>query len=250
MAATNTSPEPLVCTPDYGVELPFDSFESFLPLQERAAAACETLSVLIDAGVVKKRDLKVKKEDKSTIKEIVEAFAEDEAKISKQVATSTKYAAMTPGALIGVHELLKEFSHSVVKNATQIRHLVTNKLLLETNNANPQIRIKALELLGKMSDVALFTERSEVTVHHRSTEELKLTLKEKLQMLKASKNEAITDVEVRETDTEGVKGLKTFDLDEELGLVVEENEESPVETAKNEEKDVESGVISERTDHT
>lgn len=245
MAATNISPEPLVCTPDYGVELPFDSFESFLPLHERAAAACETLAVLMESGVVKKKDLKVNKEDKDTIKEIVEAFAEDEAKISKQVATATKYAAMTPGALIGVHELLKEFSHSVVKSASQIRHLVTNKLLLETNNANPQVRIKALELLGKMSDVALFTERSEVTVHHKSTEELKLTLKEKLQMLKAPRNEEIMDVEVREMDKEGVKGLKSFDLDGELGLITEENEKSPVETAENEEKEVKSGVGSE-----
>ena len=51
--------------------------------------------------------------------------------------------------------------------------LVTNKLLLESENDDPRIRIRALELLGKISDVGLFAEKSRVTlnapVHGRST---------------------------------------------------------------------------------
>ena len=62
--------------------------------------------------------------------------------------------------------------------------MVTNKLVEETENPDPRIRVKALELLGKMSDVGLFTERSEVTVTHQTSDELREKLKEKLLRLK------------------------------------------------------------------
>jgi hypothetical protein len=59
-----------------------------------------------------------------------------------------------------------------------------NKLVQETENPDPRIRIRALELLGKITDVGLFTERSEVTVTHRTTEDLRARLREKLSKLK------------------------------------------------------------------
>jgi hypothetical protein len=101
----------------------------------------------------------------------------------------------------------------VVKNALQIRHLVTNKLILETASPDPRVRIRALELLGKISDVGLFTDRSEVTVTHRSTDELRNSLREKLQSLKQQND--VTDVEVKESE---VTEEPEFNLDEELGL--------------------------------
>jgi hypothetical protein len=108
---------------------------------------------------------------------------------------------------VGVHDTLKDFSHAVVKQATQIRHLVTNKLILETSNPDPRVRIKALELLGKISDVGLFTDRSEVTVTHRSTDDLKSNLQEKLAALRKKANEIdITDVDMREL------GVKTVEM--------------------------------------
>jgi hypothetical protein len=70
-----------------------------------------------------------------------------------------------------------------VDSAVQVRHLVTNKLIEETENADPRVRIRALELLGKISDVGLFAEKSEVTVTHQSTDELKERLRKKLTKL-------------------------------------------------------------------
>jgi hypothetical protein len=63
---------------------------------------------------------------------------------------------------------------------SQIRAYVTNKLLEESDNPDPRIRMKALELLGKISDVGLFAERTEVTVTHQTTEDLRETLRAKL----------------------------------------------------------------------
>ena len=60
---------------------------------------------------------------------------------------------------------------------------MTNRLIIESDNADPKIRIRALELLGKISDVGLFTERSEVVVTHQSNTELEDKLRDKLRRL-------------------------------------------------------------------
>ena len=48
---------------------------------------------------------------------------------------------------------------------------------------DPKIEIRALELLGKHSDVGLFTERSEITVHHTSSVTLEQSIKERIKRL-------------------------------------------------------------------
>jgi hypothetical protein len=76
--------------------------------------------------------------------------------------------------------LLNEYDKVVVKSASQIRTYVTNKLIAETANPDPRIRMKSLELLGKISDVGLFTDKTEITMRHRPTEELEQMLRERL----------------------------------------------------------------------
>ena len=44
--------------------------------------------------------------------------------------------------------------------SAHISGMVTNKLVLESENPDPRIRMRALELLGKISDVGLFSEKS------------------------------------------------------------------------------------------
>jgi hypothetical protein len=62
-----------------------------------------------------------------------------------------------------------------------------------------------LELLGKISDVGLFAEKSEVTVTHQSTDDLKAKLRRKLEKLVNPVDETILDGDF-------------IDLDAELGL--------------------------------
>jgi len=90
---------------------------------------------------------------------------------------------MTPAALRALDAQLKKFSHNRVEDATQVRNYVTNKLLEESENPDPRIRIKALELLGKISDVGLFAEKREVTVTHQTNDELRDALRQKLSRL-------------------------------------------------------------------
>ena len=111
--------------------------------------------------------------------------------------------------------ILKEFGQSVVENSLHIRHLVTNKLLLESENADPRIRLRALELLGKISDVGLFAEKSEITITHQSTDDLRGRLRGKLEKLVAGEFEVIEDAELIDVQAELV------DVQAELGLVDE-----------------------------
>jgi hypothetical protein len=82
--------------------------------------------------------------------------------------------------VVYLQPLLNEYDKVVVKSAAQLRTYVTNKLLAETANADPRIRLKSLELLGKVSDVGLFTDKTEITMRHRPTEELEQLLRERL----------------------------------------------------------------------
>lgn len=112
-----------------------------------------------------------------------------------------------PGVLVHLGALLSEYDKTVVQSASQLRTYITNRLLLESDNKDPRIRMKALEMLGKISDVGLFTDKTEITMRHRPTEELEQMLRERL--TKVIEAEATPDV-----STVAPKPQMALDLDE------------------------------------
>jgi hypothetical protein len=84
-------------------------------------------------------------------------------------------------------------------HSVQIRTYVTNKLIEESTNPDAKIRMRSLELLGKIGDVGLFIERSEVTVKHKTTIELQASIKERISKLLQvrSKAEDIQELPVK-----------------------------------------------------
>jgi len=95
----------------------------------------------------------------------------------------TKHEKQLPGVMRKLNALLDEYDHMIIDDAQQVRTYVTNRLLEESGDDDPKIRMRALELLGKISDVGLFSERQEITVKHQSTEELEDLLRNKLTKL-------------------------------------------------------------------
>lgn len=174
----------LFIAPEIGV--PFSDEVPYEDLRDKAEAACNTALELSEYGL----DVEPNKDDKDTAAKLAAAYAEDPEKTSKK-ATTKKISTLTPASIILTNNILQEFGHSVAENATQLRHLVTNKLLLESENDDPRIRIRALELLGKISDVGLFAEKTEVTITHQSTDDLRNKLRGKLEKLV----EPVMDVE-------------------------------------------------------
>lgn len=212
----------IVVTPDLGVIIPPDDLPH-ATLKERAAAACKTLYELAENGLDPEL-LVPTPEDQKLAEEILTAYAQNEEKTNSTV-TSNRLASLRPAAILELDTLLGEFSHAVVKNAVQIRTYVTNKLIQESVNPDPRVRIRALELLGKISDVGLFTERSEVTITHRSTEDLRQSLREKLSVIRAKtgRNDA-EDAKIIAHDEKTEKLLNSdlvVDVDAELGVLTD-----------------------------
>lgn len=192
----------LMLEPEIGV--PYSDEIPYMDLRARAEAACNTASMMEEHGL----EVEPTSEDEEIAAKIVLAYADDPSKTSKKVSTK-RASSLPPAALIMTHNILTQFGHSVVESAVQVRHLVTNKLIEETENPDPRVRIRALELLGKISDVGLFTDKTEVTITHRTTDELRESLRSKLSKL-VNPDEDIVEAEFVDADS--------VDVDAELGI--------------------------------
>ena len=198
----------LVLEPEIGV--PFSPDMSYMDLRVRAEAACATISELCEHGL----EVDPSQEDRDVAAALVTSYAEDAEKTSKKV-TNRRAAALTPASLVLTGNIIKEFGQAVVESSLHIRHMVTNKLILETENPDPRVRIRALELLGKISDVGLFAEKAEVTVTHQTTDDLREKLRMKLMKLVNPEEEA-EDADIIDVDV--------VDVDQELGVSEETDE--------------------------
>jgi hypothetical protein len=183
--------------PDLTIPFPEDN-PVLANFREKAEAACKTAELL---GI----DVTPTDEDLAVAEQAVYDLAENEDKANKKLVKKSS-PVTRPATYYAVNDILKEFSVKVVDNANQIRLLVTNNLILETANEDPKIRIRALELLGKITDVGLFTEKSEVTINQRSSKELVDSLRAKIHKLMTP-----TDVvDVKEVTVNG----QTVDLED------------------------------------
>ena len=89
-----------------------------------------------------------------------------------------------PAVILKLTAMLSEYDHEVVRDAAQMRQYVTNRLLEESDSKMPaQQRLAALKLLGQITEVGLFTERTEITVKTMPMENLEAKLYDKLKTL-------------------------------------------------------------------
>ena len=128
--------------------------------------------------------------------------------------TITPLKTSLPAAL-GVSAFLKTYGQSRAIDVEQVRTALTNKLLEIADCGETKYELKAIELLGKHSDIGLFTERSEITVRHTNPESLEESIVERVKRL-------------LNADVIDMKPLG-MDLEEELKLDYEEGEFSEVE---------------------
>jgi HEAT repeat protein len=86
----------------------------------------------------------------------------------------------TPEAVQRLVGMLSAYDWEFVQQAKEIRGYTVAKLVEETEHPNANIRLKALGLLGKVTEVGLFTEKIEVKKTEMSDVELEARIKEKL----------------------------------------------------------------------
>ena len=153
-------------TPVRDFDVPLADYSpTFESLETRVAAA---MAALVDTNNLPAPN-EVSETDKHKAREVF---------IGNELASDDDLS--SPGMVVYLQSLLSEYDTVIVKSAHQLRTYVTNKLIIDSANPDPRIRLKSLEMLGKISDVGLFTDKTEITMRHRPTEELEQLLRERL----------------------------------------------------------------------
>lgn len=76
--------------------------------------------------------------------------------------------------------MVTAYQWKFVEQAEELRSMSVAKIVKETEHPDARIRLKALELLGKVTEVALFTDRISIKNEDVTDEELDARIKEKL----------------------------------------------------------------------
>lgn len=86
----------------------------------------------------------------------------------------------TPPAVQHLVGMLTAYDWAFVEQARELRGYAVAQILEETKNPDSRIRLRALEMLGRVTEVALFTDRVEVKKTTVNDAELDAKIKEKL----------------------------------------------------------------------
>jgi hypothetical protein len=169
---------------------------------EAVEVAGNTAELMVALGA----PLEVDPETEEREKKLLEAVVKNKKKEPLQRIT-TAY---------GAAEFMRKYGQNLAFDATQARAAITTKLMEIANCGEIKFELKALELLGKHSDIGLFTERSEITINYKTPEALEEAIKERVKRLLNADIIDVTPI-----------GL---DLDEELGVYTPEGDETKDET--------------------
>ena len=153
-----------------------DDFDSEEPTIDaiRIKVAAATMKVLNEAGA----NIPVSSSEKKEAEALFKNFTNPET--TDKITTAQNKSLSVPATVQHLYAMLSDYDHQVVQEAVQLRRFITNKLLEDAGLADPRHRLKALELLGKISDVGLFAEKTEITVKNLTNEDLELQIKSKL----------------------------------------------------------------------
>ena len=116
----------------------------------------------------------------------------------------------TPESVRHLVTLLSAYDWEFVEQAKQMRGMAVAKIIEETNHPDARIRLKAIEMLGRVTEVALFTDRLEVKKTDLTDAEIDQKLQDKLDKLL---NVIDVDITVGET-TADITDVEPSTLDE------------------------------------
>lgn len=151
---------------------------TFTPLNKITPA--ETLNAQIKTSDWMKE---ITGEDDSIIEKVQEERAIDvfSALLNNDPTAKTKLLSMeVPEEIRSTVAMVSAYQWKFVEQAESLRAMAVTKIVEETNHPDARIRLKALEMLGKVTEVALFTDRVEVKRTEMSDEELSAQIKNKL----------------------------------------------------------------------
>jgi len=158
-----------------------DNSHGFLSLEkntpsETVDAKVNTLDWLQQLGAVDTD----KKTDELETQSARKAFANLVSATPDEITHESLAQIKTPQAVRHLVTMLTAYDWEFVERAKELRGYTVAKILEECENPSANIRLKALSLLGKVTEVGLFTEKIEIKKEQLSDNELELRIKEKL----------------------------------------------------------------------
>lgn len=157
---------------------------------DKLASAASTAELLAELGAPIEVDASTLAEEKKLLDDVLD----------KQKTAPLKNLPTAFGAAA----FLRAYGANRAFDVNQVRAALTNKLLELADCGEIKYELKAIELLGKHSDVGLFSDRSEINITYNNPESLEKAIKERVKRL--------LNAEVVDMKPLGM------DLDEELGL--------------------------------
>jgi len=186
----------ITVVPDSNVPLP-DSYEDQVAssFSENARIAASTASLMSELGL----PFEMTEEDEKKAQSLFRSVD-----TTKKNQNNPQDLYKAPVA-VRLSALLSEYDKLIVTDAAQARTYIMNRLLDLSACGDTKHELRAIELLGKMSDIGAFTEKSEITVTHKTSDDLKKAIEDKLKRLLL-------------TNTSNVEDVKP-NAEEELGLI-------------------------------
>lgn len=195
-------------TPEHHVPIPMNFSPEEVPDPVARAKACfRTRLFLLANGLVEPNPEDPK--DRNYIEECAREAARQFT--GSPVAKRRPFNAETTAWL---NNLLDKYNNQVVEDAVKLRTYVKTRLIEESDPTDPESkasdRLKALDSLGKLSDLGMFKDTIEVNVNTKSTEELKEELVKRL-------GRYMGPAQVVQTSTKQQRKAMVIDLDKALG---------------------------------
>jgi hypothetical protein len=214
-SASNTKVMPMTTpiTPTMTNAVPDNLSDELAPsFQENARVAASTAALMAELGM----PFEMTEEDEKLAHELFKQVD------SKKKPNSPQASYNPPNLYQGnvalkLSALLNEYDHRVILDATQARTYITNRLLEISSCGDAKQELRAIELLGKLSDVGAFAEKSEITITHRTSDDLKNVIADKIQKLLLQQQNKTIDITPDDS------------LERELGLI-EDVEVTDVDT--------------------
>ena len=194
-------PQTVKVDPTAEHKVPFDtSDEKPETLLDELAVAGNTVELQHELGATLEVDEETAEQEKKLLDEVIK-----ERKKNNLTQPNTAFAAAT---------FLRTYGAQLGLDAAEERAAITNKLMEIADCGDIKFELKALELLGKHSDIGLFTQKSEITINYKNPDDLEKAIKERVKRLLNADVIDVTPLNSNLDDELGVAMVKEQDEDD------------------------------------
>jgi len=181
---------------DKDIVLPKDATEAMpqMTQQEELEVYARTIKLLSD---LQGKPIEPDEKDKDTARELAKKMLTSNEKVD--------FANYRNEILAYLAGMVAQYDQMVVRDLADLKLYVVNKLVEQTTNPDPKFALPAVKALGEIDGVDAFKKRTEVTVAHKTSEEVEKSLLEKLERLERlaekGKIRDVIDVEAIDADS-------------------------------------------------